>query len=176
MDCARKRTKSMVALWLLWKMSSSGLTGFYYQQSALKGLFVFVFFVCLFDLCLFIFYCIAWTKSNDPGTFLCWPSKSSKSSTERLIVDFFRSACLHGECMTAKIKTTRKDNLLVILISSFLSSDRSLRSKRFRASSSRKVGREQKKDIFRFRSNFRAITRLKTLATQASPTASCSVV
>ena len=46
----------------------------------------------------------------------------------------------------------------------------SLRSKRFLASSSRKLGREQKKGTFFFgsRSNFRAmITRLETLATQA---------
>ena len=42
----------MVAQWLLWKMSSSGLTEFCYQQSALKGLFVCVVVVvvvfCLF--------------------------------------------------------------------------------------------------------------------------------
>ena len=71
----------------------------------------------------------------------------------------------------------------------------SLRSKRFRASSSRTSGREQKKKgmtaegegkeltssfpplpspslfhlfVFRSRSNFRAITRLETLATQAT--------
>ena len=54
----------------------------------------------------------------------------------------------------------------------------SLRSKRFRASSSRTSGREQKKRndggggggrriVFRFHSNFRAITRLETLASQA---------
>ena len=34
--------------------------------------------------------------------------------------------------------------------------------------SSRKPGQEQKKPFFCFRSNFRAITRLETLATQAS--------
>ena len=39
----------------------------------------------------------------------------------------------------------------------------SLRSKRFSASSSRKLGREQKKKGM----NFRAITRLETLSTQA---------
>ena len=50
----------------------------------------------------------------------------------------------------------------------------SLRSKRFRASLSRKFGREQKKRndpfhlFFCSRSNFRAITRLETLATQAN--------
>ena len=38
----------------------------------------------------------------------------------------------------------------------------SLRSKRFLASSSRKLGREQKK-----KNNFRVVTRLETLATQA---------
>ena len=55
----------------------------------------------------------------------------------------------------------------------------SLRSKRFHASSSRTSGREQKKKrndgggggerriVFRFHSNFRAITRLETLATHA---------
>ena len=63
----------------------------------------------------------------------------------------------------------------------------SLRSKRFRSSSSRKLGKEQKKDrndeggkgkvsssplplppfFNHFRSNFRAITRLETLATHA---------
>ena len=51
----------------------------------------------------------------------------------------------------------------------------SLRSKRFLASSSRKLGREQKKGMtgegegifFCSRSYFRAITRLETLATQA---------
>ena len=55
----------------------------------------------------------------------------------------------------------------------------SLRSKRFLASSSRKLGREQKKErtgegegnetffFFCSRSNFRAVTRLETLATQA---------
>ena len=49
----------------------------------------------------------------------------------------------------------------------------SLHSERFRASSSRKLGREQKKKGNEggggsSRSNFRAITRLETLATQAS--------
>ena len=52
----------------------------------------------------------------------------------------------------------------------------SLRSKRFRATSSRKLEREQKKQewwewpffFFRSRSNFRAITRMETLATQAN--------
>ena len=42
----------------------------------------------------------------------------------------------------------------------------SLRSKRFRASSSRTSGREQKKKECS-RSNFRAMTQLETLATQA---------
>ena len=55
----------------------------------------------------------------------------------------------------------------------------SLRSKRFLASSSRKLGREQKKKertgegedlFFGSCSNFRAVTRLETLATQATPT------
>ena len=44
----------------------------------------------------------------------------------------------------------------------------SLRGKRFRASLSRKLGREQKKEFFCSRSYFRAITRLETLATQAT--------
>ena len=48
--------------------------------------------------------------------FRRWSSKSPKSSTERLIVYSFRSACLHVECMTAN-KNTRKDNLSVILSS-----------------------------------------------------------
>ena len=47
----------------------------------------------------------------------------------------------------------------------------SLRSKRFLASSSRKLGREQKKRKDA-RPNFRAVTRLETLATQAT----CAVV
>ena len=57
----------------------------------------------------------------------------------------------------------------------------SLRSKRFRASSSRKLGREQNKKgmtgegegtpVFCSCSNFRATTRLETLATQAKITA-----
>ena len=34
--------------------------------------------------------------------FWRWSSKSSKSSTERLVVDSFRSACLHVKCMTPK--------------------------------------------------------------------------
>lgn len=68
--------------------------------------FVFCFFVCL--VC---FYFLSHCMTNTPmilALFLCWPLKSSKSSTERLIVDFLRSACLHGECMTAKIKTLAK--------------------------------------------------------------------
>ena len=49
----------------------------------------------------------------------------------------------------------------------------SLRSKRFIASSSRKLGREQKQREWRgrgrcSRSNSRAVTRLETLATQAN--------
>ena len=45
----------------------------------------------------------------------------------------------------------------------------SLRSKRFRAISSRSLGREQKKEFFFCsRSNYRAITRLETLAMQAT--------
>ena len=45
----------------------------------------------------------------------------------------------------------------------------SLRSKCFRASSSRELGREPKKiSFFCSRSNFRSVTRLETLATQAS--------
>ena len=49
----------------------------------------------------------------------------------------------------------------------------SLRSKRFIASSSRKLGREQKKREWRgrvrcSRSNSRAVTRFETLATQAN--------
>ena len=44
----------------------------------------------------------------------------------------------------------------------------SLRSKRFRASSSRKLVREQKKIFFCSRSNFGAITRLETLTAQAT--------
>ena len=43
----------------------------------------------------------------------------------------------------------------------------SLRSKRFRSSSSRKLGLRQISIFFCSRSNFRAITRLETLATQA---------
>ena len=43
----------------------------------------------------------------------------------------------------------------------------SLRSNRFRASSSRKLGLEQISIFFGPRSNFRAVTRLETLATQA---------
>ena len=48
-----------------------------------------------------------------------WSSKSSKSSTERLIVDSFQGPCLNVGCMTAKKKKkdTRKDNLSVILSS-----------------------------------------------------------
>ena len=52
--------------------------------------------------------------------FLRWPK------FQRLIVDPFRSACLHGECMTTKIKTTRKNNLSVIF-SFLLSSHRFIR-------------------------------------------------
>ena len=52
--------------------------------------------------------------------FRRWSSKSSKSSTERLILDSFRSACLHVECMTTN-KNTHKDNLSVILSSLSLS-------------------------------------------------------
>ena len=50
----------------------------------------------------------------------------------------------------------------------------SLRSKRFRASSARKVARGRKKKrndpfhFFKSGSNFRAVTRLETLATQAT--------
>lgn len=43
----------------------------------------------------------------------------------------------------------------------------SLRRKRFRSSSSRKLGLRQISIFFCSRSNFRAITRLETLATQA---------
>ena len=55
--------------------------------------------------------------------FRRWSSKSSKSSTERLIVDSFQGACLNVGYMTAKKKkNTRKDNLSVILSSLPLSS------------------------------------------------------
>ena len=54
--------------------------------------------------------------------FRRWSSKSSKSSTEGLIVDSFQGACLNVGYMTAKKKNTRKDNLSVIPSSLPLSS------------------------------------------------------
>ena len=47
--------------------------------------------------------------------------ESSKSSTERLIVETFGSACLHGECMTAKI-TNHSQRQLPVILSSLLPS------------------------------------------------------
>ena len=47
----------MVAQWLLWKMSSSGLTEFCYQQSALKGLFVCVVVVVVVVVVFCLFAC-----------------------------------------------------------------------------------------------------------------------
>ena len=51
--------------------------------------------------------------------FRRWSSKSSKSSTERLIIDSFQGACLNVGCKAAKKKHThtRKDNLSVTLSS-----------------------------------------------------------
>ena len=57
-------------------------------------------------------------------------------------------------------------NRLMGMCSQMGSHFHSLRSKRFRASSSRTSGREQKKKECS-RSNFRAMTQLETLATQA---------
>ena len=51
-------------------------------------------------------------------------------------------------------------------VTAFPRSFSSLRGKCFRASSSRKLGREHL--FFRFRYSFRAVTRLATLATQAN--------
>ena len=46
------------------------------------------------------------------GTFSALIIESSKSSTEHLIVDSFRSACLHVECMTAKKQTNEQKKTL----------------------------------------------------------------
>ena len=51
--------------------------------------------------------------------FLRCPSTSSKSSTERLIVDSFRSACLLVECMNAIKKPLAKITLQWSSVSSF---------------------------------------------------------
>ena len=77
--------------------------------------------VCLF-LAVFIFYCIAWQKSNDSGTFSVLTIEKFQIVHRTFNRRLFSKCMLTWGMYDAKIKTTRKDNLLVILISSLLSS------------------------------------------------------
>ena len=60
-------------------------------------------------------------QEPDPALFLHWPSKTSKSSTERLIVGSFRSACIHGECVWRQ-KSKLLAMITLVILSSLLSS------------------------------------------------------